>query len=59
MQRPMTSRHSPGDETSQPSLERSFRGWRLLGVLGAVVLVLAVISAAVDIWVLGPILERF
>ena len=38
--------------------ERSFRGWRLLGVLGIVVVLLAIVSAAVDWWVLGPLLER-
>lgn len=38
--------------------ERSFRGWRLLGALGIVVLLLVVASIAVDWWVLGPLLER-
>ena len=32
-----------------------FRGWRLLGAIGIVVLVLAIISATVDILVIGPL----
>jgi fatty acid desaturase len=38
--------------------EKSFEGWRLLGVLGIVVVVIALVAAAVDWWVLGPLLER-
>jgi hypothetical protein len=48
---------SPHD--GRAAAEKSFRGWRLLGVLTLVVVALAVISAAVDVWVLGPLLERF
>ena len=32
-----------------------FRGWRLLGVIFCVVAVLAVISAVIDILVIGPL----
>ncbi len=32
-----------------------FRGWRLLGVIFIVVVALAVISATVDILVIGPL----
>ena len=38
--------------------EKRFRGWRLLGYLGIVVLVLAIVSALVDWYVLGPLLGR-
>ena len=37
---------------------RPFRGWRLLGVIGIVVLVLAIISAIVDWVVIGPLEGR-
>ena len=37
---------------------RPFRGWRLLGVIALVVVVLAVISALVDWWVIGPLEGR-
>ncbi len=36
----------------------SFHGWRLLGVIFLVVVVLALISAAVDIMVIGPLEGR-
>ena len=36
-----------------------FHGWRLLGVIGCVILALAVISAVVDILVIGPLEGRF
>jgi len=32
-----------------------FRGWRLLGAIGIVVLVLAIVSATIDILVIGPL----
>ena len=35
-----------------------FRGWRLLGVCALVVVVLAIISAVVDWWVIGPLEGR-
>jgi len=38
--------------------ERKFHGWRLLGVVAAVVILLAVISAIVDWWVIGPLEGR-
>jgi len=38
--------------------EKKFHGWRLLGVIGAVVLALVVVSAVVDWLVLGPLLGR-
>jgi|GEM_PF-476705 len=37
---------------------RPFRGWRLLGVIGIVVLVLAIVSAVVDWAVIGPLEGR-
>lgn len=38
--------------------ERKFHGWRLLGVIFAVVVVLALISAAVDWAIIGPLEGR-
>jgi len=38
--------------------EKTFRGWRLLGYLGLVVLALAIVAAIVDWMVLGPLLGR-
>ena len=52
MTHPDESEHSPHDE------EVKFRGWRLLGVIFAVVVVLALISALVDIIVIGPLEGR-
>jgi len=37
---------------------RPFRGWRLLGVIGIVVVVLAIVSAVVDWVVIGPLEGR-
>lgn len=39
--------------TEDKQTERNFRPWRLLAVLGGVIVVLALIAAAVDIYVLG------
>jgi len=52
MPHPDESPHSPNDESVR------FRGWRLLGVIMAVVVVLALIAAAVDIIVIGPLEGR-
>jgi hypothetical protein len=38
--------------------EKAFRGWRLLGVIMCVVLVLAIISFVVDWLVIGPLEGR-
>ena len=38
--------------------ERKFHGWRLLGVCALVIVALAVISALVDWWVIGPLEGR-
>lgn len=46
---PEENNQSFNDETTR------FRGWRLLGTIGVVVLVLAIISATVDILVIGPL----
>lgn len=45
---------SPVNE-EEPDEEVKFRGWRLLGFIGIVVVVLAAISALVDILVIGPL----
>ena len=51
---------SPGTETDEELAyaNRPFRGWRLLGVIGLVVLVLAIVSATVDWVVIGPLEGR-
>jgi len=38
--------------------DHRFHGWRLLGALGVVVLVLAIVSAIVDWLVIGPLEGR-
>ncbi len=38
--------------------ERQFHGWRLLAVIGVVIVVLAVVSAVVDWLVIGPLEGR-
>lgn len=43
---------------SEPTSEKKFRGWRLLGVIMAVVIVLAVVSFLVDWAVIGPLEGR-
>ena len=44
--------------TDKADAERKFHGWRLLGVCALVVVALAVISALVDWWVIGPLEGR-
>ncbi len=46
------------DPVHNDESERAFRGWRLLGIIMSAVVVLAVISAAVDWIVLGPLAGR-
>ena len=41
-----------------PAPERKFHGWRLLGIIMIVVLVIAVISAIVDWAIIGPLEDR-
>jgi len=45
------------EETNQSFNDDStrFRGWRLLGAIGIVVVMLAIIAATVDILVIGPL----
>ena len=38
--------------------EKQFRGWRLIGAIMCVIVVLAVISAAIDWIVIGPLEGR-
>jgi hypothetical protein len=47
---------TPQDD--QPSEERKFHGWRLVGFILCVVVVLALISAVVDWLVIGPLEGR-
>jgi hypothetical protein len=54
---------SPMNESSQSATgsepaEKQFRGWRLIGVIMAVIVVLAVVSAVVDWMVIGPLEGR-
>jgi hypothetical protein len=46
---PEETEHSPHDE------ETKFRGWRLLGFIMIVVVVIALIAAVVDYVVIGPL----
>lgn len=49
----------PDSSTSvSTSSEKTFRGWRLIGVILCVVLVLAVVSAIIDWAVIGPLEGR-
>ena len=43
------------DDTQE---ERKFHGWRLLGIIMSIVVVLAIISAVVDYLVIGPLEGR-
>jgi hypothetical protein len=62
----MTEDHSqsPESQGDQPRFEtdeyaeKRFRGWRLLGIILGVVVVLAAISFAVDWLVIGPLEGR-
>lgn len=47
-----------GAMESEPAHEKKFRGWRLLGVILAVVVVLAIVSFLVDWAVIGPLEGR-
>jgi hypothetical protein len=37
---------------------RKFHGWRLLAVVGVVILLLAAVSAGIDLFVIGPLEGR-
>ena len=45
-------------QQDSPSTEKKFRGWRLVGFIFCVVVVLAVVSAVVDWMVIGPLEGR-
>jgi len=59
---PSESTNAADGTTQQPNSteaeERKFHGWRLLGVIFAIVVVLAVISATVDWIIIGPLEGR-
>jgi hypothetical protein len=46
------------NDTDSTLPEKQFRGWRLIGVIMCVVVVLAIISAIVDWAVIGPLEGR-
>jgi len=57
MQESPTNESSP-TATGRAPTEKQFRGWRLIGVIMAVIVVLAVVSAVVDWMVIGPLEGR-
>ena len=48
----------PPETHSNPARGQHFHGWRLLGIVLAVVVALAVVSAVVDWVVIGPLEGR-
>ena len=46
------------ENQNQSGAEKQFRGWRLIGFILGVMVLLAVISAAVDWAVIGPLEGR-
>jgi hypothetical protein len=50
--------HTDNQAGREPEIERKFRGWRLLGIILCVVVVLALVSAVVDWLVIGPLEGR-
>ncbi len=48
----------PMDEETTDLPEKQFHGWRLLGIIFSVVVVLALLSLAVDWVVIGPLEGR-
>lgn len=57
MQQSPMNETSPSATSGAPA-EKQFRGWRLIGVIMGVIVVLAVISAVVDWMVIGPLEGR-
>jgi hypothetical protein len=51
-------KHGSTSPASPPSEEKRFHGWRLVGFILLVVVVLAVVSAVVDWVVIGPLEGR-
>lgn len=54
----MNEAERPAYSAASTAAEKTFRGWRLLGYLGIVVVTLAIVAAVVDRMVLGPLLGR-
>ena len=55
---PKQQEFSMSPHTDTTSTEKKFRGWRLLGFILCVVVVLALVSAIVDWMVIGPLEGR-
>jgi hypothetical protein len=49
----------PARQTQSQSSEKRFHGWRLLGVICFGLLVMAAISFAIDLMVIGPLEGRW
>ena len=52
----MNDTEKPAEDSA--ANDKSFRGWRLLGVIMCVVVVLAIVSFVVDWMVIGPLEGR-
>jgi hypothetical protein len=46
------------NQTNSTEPEKQFRGWRLVGVIMVIVVVLAIVSAFIDWAVIGPLEGR-
>ena len=53
-----TDNHPPEQPPSPNDDEVKFRDWRLVGVIFIVVTVIAVVSAVIDLLVIGPLEGR-
>ena len=54
----MTEPTEPTDVEGVPEGDKQFHGWRLLGYIFLVVLVIAIVAAVIDWAVIGPLEGR-